>query len=64
MKELTENLCMGNLRQVCLLKLQINISFSIQLLLILITAKREALRLNIICSDNEKFDKRCNDLEK
>ena len=24
----------------------------------------QALRLNIICSDNENFDKRCNDLEK
>ena len=59
---------MGDLRQICLLNLQIFISFLIQLLPILITAKKEyltvkLLRFNTVCSDNENFDKR-NDLEK
>ena len=59
----------GGLRQTCLLKVQILISFQIQLPPILITVKKgipysQALRLNRICSDNANFDKRCNDLEK
>ena len=59
---------MENLRQICLLNLQILISFKNQLLPILSLQKgifySQALRLNKIYSDNENFDKRCNDLEK
>ena len=48
---------MGNLRKICLLNLRTRISFQG-------ISYSQALRLNRICSDNETFDRRFNDLEK
>ena len=54
------NIDTGELMQICLLSLPIH-----QALLTLIITRKErhmSMGLNRICSDNERFDKRCSDL--
>ena len=59
---------MGKLRQICLLNLRTRISLDPTSCHPCHWKKgipySQALRLNRICSDNEIFDRRCNDLEK